>query len=647
MSEPTNRNSISLNQPLYRDATLDRQSIDEEAMTATLSFASEEPVERFYKGEIIQEVLDMESFDVSRVNGSGALLLNHDPDQQVGGITKSWVDPDGVARATVLFSDSQRGKEIFSDVKRGIRGPTSTGYELLRETARNESDDGVITVRFAARALEASLVGVPADATVGVGRAKDTEQTKPKPIDKMAEETKDKPEEVRSTPAVVVNEPSAEQIKAERAKGADEALKHERARLESIETSAERFADTHKGVTALSQKAKREGWESEKFDTELLNAMADRSNSEVDLRDFGMSNKEKREYSVVRAIACIAERKPVDGIEGEVSRTMNERFPRESEKGAPDGITGFTIPINAGLGSRIKHEDALARQGYRATDLDTVTSTTSSEIYPETHRGDLYIEFLRPNLFMENLGARILTGIGPGKLAIPRGTDGAQVVWQLEATATTQDEVIVDDITLEPHEASVYTQFTRKLLSHSDPAIEGLVRGDLNNALQVGLDTAWLTGNGTAKPLGVTASSGIGTVSTTLGAPTYAQALSFESDVAAANAMGESCSWVTTPVDKATMRANVQDSGSGRFVYEVDASGRESIIGYRAVATTMMTDSVTVFGNFNDYIGATFAPGIDILVDPYSASTSRKVKILLNFMADGEARHGASFSKNA
>ena len=67
---------------LSRHLTFEREHYDEEERSVTLSFSSEEPVERWFGNEVLLH--SPESVDLGRLNSRAALLWNHNPDDQIG-----------------------------------------------------------------------------------------------------------------------------------------------------------------------------------------------------------------------------------------------------------------------------------------------------------------------------------------------------------------------------------------------------------------------------------------------------------------------------------------------------------------------------------------------------------------------------------
>jgi len=158
----------------YREAQFDTSTINVEARTVELSFSSEEPYERYFGWEILGH--QPEECRLARMNAGGAVCIDHNTRDLVGVVEKAWIGQDRKGRALARFGRSARAEEVFQDVIDGIRVNTSVSYDVHRMTlVKSENVDGgrdtVNTYRVTDwEPLEVSLVSVPADTTVGVGR---------------------------------------------------------------------------------------------------------------------------------------------------------------------------------------------------------------------------------------------------------------------------------------------------------------------------------------------------------------------------------------------------------------------------------------------------------------------------------------------
>ena len=153
----------------HRAMALERGYIDEDSRRVKMAISSEEPVQRSFGMEVLEH--SENAIDLSFLrSGRAPLLLDHDPEKQIGVIES--VDLDGSARrlrATVRFGRGGLAKEAFDDVTDGIRANISVGYAINKMERDKEKDDRYIARSW--RPVEASLVSIPADVTVGVGRS--------------------------------------------------------------------------------------------------------------------------------------------------------------------------------------------------------------------------------------------------------------------------------------------------------------------------------------------------------------------------------------------------------------------------------------------------------------------------------------------
>nr|DAH03557.1 MAG TPA: major capsid protein [Caudoviricetes sp.] len=139
-----------------------------------LSFSSEEPYSRYFGSEVLDH--SDGAVDLTRLNEIGVLLFNHKRDYVIGKVLDSRIDNNrGIA--TVEFDDDEESERICKKVKNGTLKGVSVGYRVdsWEEVMANKtSADGKYTgPAYIARKwqpYEISIVSVPADSTVGVGR---------------------------------------------------------------------------------------------------------------------------------------------------------------------------------------------------------------------------------------------------------------------------------------------------------------------------------------------------------------------------------------------------------------------------------------------------------------------------------------------
>lgn len=192
-----------------RETTIDH--VDTDSRTVELSFSSETPYGRWFGDEILchdEECINLERFN----NGLGTVLFNHDRDAVVGHVEKVWLE-DNRGKALARFDTDEQSETIFQKVQSGTLQGVSVGYAINRYEVLEDEDTKSTNGRFTGPAyvvtdwepLEISIVSVPADPTVGVGRSAEDIHTS---IDtqedntRMDQEKNLEVQEVKSEPVV-------------------------------------------------------------------------------------------------------------------------------------------------------------------------------------------------------------------------------------------------------------------------------------------------------------------------------------------------------------------------------------------------------------------------------------------------------------
>jgi HK97 family phage major capsid protein len=174
MPETIEQIRAKLDKPQLRTVTIGRDTvIDEANRTVTLAFASDNPCETWF-GDLVLS-MGKKNVRTDRLDAGLALLLDHDRTKQIGIVESFDFGNDGIARAVVKFSRGECGDECFQDVKDGIRKSVSVGFmihELHLEKQQDNENDLYRSDDW--EPIEISLVSIPADISVGVGRSKET-----------------------------------------------------------------------------------------------------------------------------------------------------------------------------------------------------------------------------------------------------------------------------------------------------------------------------------------------------------------------------------------------------------------------------------------------------------------------------------------
>ncbi len=587
---------------LSRYINFERDQVDEDTRTVTLSFSSEAPVERWFGTEVLSH--SPESVDLTRLNARAALLANHDLNDQIGVIENAKIE-NGRGIATVRFSKSERGELFYQDLLDGIRSGVSVGYVI--EEMEEKSERVFEATRWMPH--EISLVSTPADYSVGVGRSDAVTGDHLTRVINLKKETPEM-EDQKIDLEVVKNE------------AREAALKDEQVRVRTINE----MAKDAPYLRELADKALNEGFALDHFQREAFEAtkkeLARKPEAAPEIAsplNVDLSAREKESYSLLRAISASASGDwSKAGLEKEISDTIGQRSGNASQG-------GFYMPADMQWGRR---------------DLTVGTNNAGGFLVGTDHDGASFIDALRAAMVTTRLGARVMSNL-QGNVAIPKLATGTSTYWVAEDGAPTEGQPVFASVSLTPKNLASFVQISRNLLVQSDPSVEAVIQDDITQAIAVAIDAAALAGSGSSnQPTGILSTTGIGSVSfVSSGAPTFAEIVAIESAIAADNAMGANMAFVTTPALAGTLKTTTKDSGSGRFVSEENA-----IMGYSVNPTSSMTANTILLGDFSQLMIAQFG-AIEVITER-NAQTGQ-LTLGLHAMVDIGVRHAESFAKGA
>ncbi len=606
-------NSIKLG-PQHRMATIERRADSQESRTVELAFSSEEPYARWWGVEVLghgDNEVDMNWMK----SGRAPLLLNHEPEDQIGIVEKAYIGPDRVARAVVRFGKGVKADEVFNDVMDGIRCNVSVGYEI-RAMRLEEESDGLATYRVTDwRPFEVSIVSVPADTTVGVGREAE-DGAKEIPI-QPHERSKAMPAETTTT----TEQPKAVAAPAVKREEVEQSIrKRELDRINDITAMGQQ----HKLDQAMVNKAISEGTSSDDFARSVLDHLSKERPNVVraaESAEIGMSQSDIQRFSIVRAINALAN--PQDR---RVQEMAAFEFEASAAAGQRMGMTpkGIMVPMDV-LTSRAA--------------LNVGTASAGGNLVATELMAGSFIELLRKKSALAQLGSFILSGLN-GNLAIPKQTGGASAYWvSAEGGDATESAPTFGQVPLSPKTMGAFTDLTRQLLLQASTDVEGLVRNDLIKALALELSRAGLYGsNANGQPKGVSLQTGINTTTFAAANPTYEEVVAMESAVAADDADVGSLGYAVNTAMRGHFKTTVKFANTGMTIWEQG----NTVNGYACAVSNQVVAGDAFFGNFADLIIGMWG-GLDLTVDPYSNSKSGTVRVVALQSIDVAVRHPESF----
>lgn len=577
----------------YRAAEV-RGKVDEKTRTVQVSFSSEEPYRRWFGVEVLGH-RDGE-VDLSFMSsGRAPVLLDHDHKQQVGVVVRAWVE-NSRGYAIVKLSKSPKGREVEQDINDGIKSNLSVGYEITEMELVGDDSNGVEVFRMRWRPFEASLVSVPADVTVGVGRSNSNNS--------MEQIMKD---ENTTTQTTTIQQPTE--------------LEAERARVRSILALGEQHGFENDAAGAV-----RNNMSLDQFREYILKQLSGSSriveNFAPEMGSFYSAKGQG--YSVARAI-----RAGIDqnwrGSEREYEQHLELQRQAGGSRGGKDSIF---IPF-----------EAIAPKATRALSVGNATYG-GGNLVEESLLSSRLIENLANESVIFALNVPMLTGL-IGDITIPKHTGTTAGAWlAAEGDNATETTPSFDPVSAQPHDVCAYVDLTRRMMQQSSIDIESFIKGDLRSQFALGIDLAALSGTGAnGQPLGLSGTTGVGVVDfTTEGQPTFAEIVAMEAKLADANALRGNMAYVCSGNTYSYLKSTPKIAGYPSYLIE-----EGKLNGYRCMVSNQIADGSIYFGNWNDLLLCSWGGGFEVIVDRATLSRSGGTRLVGFWTADIVVRHPASF----
>ena len=610
-----------------RELRFERATVNTDARTVEICFATETPYERYWGVEILD--CKQGSVRTQRLKSGCNLIMDHDCRDVVGVVDSFSFGADLCVRAVVRFGKSARAQEIFGDVADGIRTNVSVGYMIHKAILQSENE-GVGTYRVTDwEPYEVTLTSVPADINAGVGRsldgvtdAADAGQTRDDAIDTTAADA-------ATTAADAADaEDEATDPAAESCSTTTTTVSIEVITMTDRNHAAEISAmGSQMGLADLALKSIQAGHTTEQFQTEAIAALSKKS---VPTADIGLTAKEVKSFNILAGINALAnpnnaQARAAAAFEFECSQAVAQKMGRAAG--------GFYLPSDV-----------------QKRDLVVGTTTAGGYTVATELRG--FIDILRNAMVIDRAGATFMSGL-VGNIAIPKQSVAGTAYWVAENAAPTESQQTLAQVTMSPKTVGAFTDISRQLLLQSSIDVQNWVTRDLATIVGLAIQQAAINGPGTGNaPTGILTAVTASQIGDTNGkAPTWANIVGLEADVAANNADVGTLAYLTNAKVRGKLKVTEKFATSNGSPIWVD--GALPLNGYAGHVTNAVPSNLTkgnqsassaiIFGDFASLLiglwGAT-----DILVDPYTGGAAGTVRVRVLQSCDVALRHVESFA---
>lgn len=646
--------------PQRRELPMGLQIEEQTDETLTFSFSSEAPVDRWFGREILLH--EPGAMDLSRMNDGAPWLWNHNRDVILGVTEKAWLGDDRRLYSTVRWSPNttMRGSEEYKrrrDIEAGITRNVSFAYEIKDI---DERADGFYVTNWPV--LEVSSVSVPADQSVGLGRAMDEPAAEPEPrAETEAPAIEIDVKTVKAAVAETVSEALRSLITeqtAERAETPDEtpmtievnvaevqseARRAERDRVATIRGMVEQFelpsdlADSLINSDATVDAARESvmsqlGMRKVEYTGKVHDAGA---------ADLGLSKREVKRYSFLRVAAYLADPNPRTAesaaFELDVARAAQAKHSRSA--------SGVLIPwevLNANRAAETPGQTA-------GVFGDGGALVGSNRLDAQ------FIDLIRNRSAFLNSGLTMLSGL-EGNVEIPKKLGSSTYYFVGENAEVTNSKLGFGLVNMIPRTIGVRVPISRRMMIQASPDVENLVRLDMAESVALGMDSTIGYGTGSnGQPLGIINTTGIGSVTFDTGADKVFPAslgggthdcgiwnnyVDLETALAANNLDDGSMTYVMNSVVKGALKQTLRASAAGSDYIMTDAG---EVNGYPVVVSNQMQTNDVLFGNYADCVVGMWS-GLDVVIDPYTQSASGQVILTVHQDFDVAVRRPQSFA---
>lgn len=645
---------IKLGRQLRDHAATEIRIVKRESGGTQISFSltSETPIDRWYGTEILSHEKGAIRLDRAK-GGAMPLLFNHNWDDPVGMIDGARVE-GGRLVVDAHFFDTERAREVAAMVEGGLRN-VSAGYQVH---AFEEKVKEQLYTAVDWEPLEGSIVSVPADRTVGIGRGAAAGDELPvrlvrigDDIDPPAAPAASSPTSTKELSTMFTRHRLQEQANdgtagsaGGGALGTNNPLPAQpRQGPAAAELEADRVAAIDNLCRANNIDAGiRNVWVTSgasmrSISDELLGILQTRAAAAPKVTAVGLSQQETRRFSRARAIeACASQNWTQAGLEAEASREIQKRLNRNPDPNR------FFVPWEIQERANRTPVEHLA---YALMKRDLTVASAGAGGYLVETQNVGFIELLRNKSVLFNMGARRLSGL-QGNVSIPKQSATGSATWLANEAATISEinQTFVQ-VAMSPKNVGGYTEISRQLLLQSNPAAEGIVVADLASVVALDIDLKGLNGSGASgQPTGILNTAGIGSVTGT--SLDYADVIEFQTDVFGGNALTGQSGYVTTGAVAGLMKQRVKFTSTASPLWEGQLA-QGMMDGYRAMASNQMPSATMLFGDFDLGVVVGEWGVLEIETNPYANFQAGIVGVRAIASIDIAVRYPTAFSAAA
>ncbi len=537
-----------------------------------IAFSSETPVMRCINGREYNEILvhTPEAVDLSRLKNGAALLFNHDFNQHIGVVEDAKIDPDYVGRALVRFSSVGLGDEKYQQVQEGILRKVSVGYEI---NDYQIDGDNLYVTKWSP--YEISMVSVPADDLVGVGRAKSIPGTivedeegikvydsegnligEVSPESESVQESEEEPVQESEDPEMESEQPEAE---------AETEVEVEESEVENTDDSEMINKNEEKRIAELQGMARV-------LKLDVSEAIA----KGISVEDFKRQIKQpiKEDHNIME-----------NNFSLQNSLRAMSNLDAEFE-GANMGARGLKVPASA---------------------IRAVNTTTGANLIQETIAYDSFIDILRANSVLSKFPITVISGLeGDGKLSLPAlNSDFTNAFgFVLEDGTSPEATPAFGKVTLEPTDFTGSVYLTRIMMKSAAAAerytTDAMIKGSASQLEK------HVLANVVSEAVAAGNTDEVATID-------FDAVVDAIAALGAKNVVSSSIVAVMSPATRASLRKQVI-KGNTAAKFLVEGMGDDQVLAGEVpvIESTLVADGQVILGDFSQIVIAQWGSEVEL-----------------------------------
>ncbi len=390
----------------------------------------------------------------------------------------------------------------------------------------------------------------------------------------------------------------------------------EETRFDDLQSQIEAFEPTIKRAKIIEENEKR--------------AAKNQGENIIEAPAIHGSKQEPKIYSLNAALRSALNKKPLEGVEKEANQEYRKEI-RSSVAGLDQDDSGISIGIPSSMMQK-RDQSVTAGTGEKGGKL--VVSEPPRMVAP-----------LFANNPLEVLGVTPLTGL-KGNVPLLSNTD-VSFVWADENENVTQKtDTDFEGPVLKPKRIVAVVDVSKQLIMQSTIAIEAFLINLLSNAYGRALARAVLNGSGGKSPLGILNLPDVNDLATATSTKVdYVKVVALETAIEAENATDHSLAYVCNKVLKGSLKTTPRVEATDSIML----SDGKTLNGSKLLSTNLLGallgNHPLIYGDWSQVFTGAWG-GVSITVDPYTQSTSGKIRLVVNSYADMQVVHPKAFAFN-